>query len=159
MFIRYYKNCVSQPRPAFQHDTLSFFDPITGVGRAGLFACCWLLKNLYCLSPERAIRFVRIRRSPKAIETMRQAEFIVQYAEYVGRALEKQCMAKVRAHMMLEKERERATMIQAAVSKKERWTERKPGSSVPVPVPMPVPGQRQAESIDKIGGILKSISL
>ena len=61
---------------------------ILGVGRAGLFACCWLLKNLYCLSAERAIRYIRIRRSPKAIETMRQAEFIIHYSQYVGESVD-----------------------------------------------------------------------
>ncbi|CDH58064.1 phosphatases ii [Lichtheimia corymbifera JMRC:FSU:9682] len=60
-----------------------------GVGRAGVFACCWLLSNLYCLSAERAIRYVRIRRSPKAIETMRQAEFIIHYSQYVADAMER----------------------------------------------------------------------
>ncbi|KAM3589392.1 hypothetical protein VKS41_000258 [Umbelopsis sp. WA50703] len=54
-----------------------------GVGRAGLFACCWLLKNRFCLTAERAIRYVRLRRSPKSIETMRQAEFIIHYARYL----------------------------------------------------------------------------
>lgn len=53
-----------------------------------MFACCWLLKNLYCLSAERAIRYVRIRRSPKAIETMRQAEYVIRYSQYVGKILE-----------------------------------------------------------------------
>ncbi|SAL95170.1 hypothetical protein [Absidia glauca] len=50
-----------------------------GVGRAGLFACCWLLNNTLCMTAERAIRFVRVRRSPKAIETMRQAEYVIRY--------------------------------------------------------------------------------
>lgn len=59
------------------------------MGRAGVFACCWLLSNLYCLSAERAIRYVRIRRSPKAIETMRQAEFIIHYSQYVADAMER----------------------------------------------------------------------
>ncbi|KAG2228022.1 hypothetical protein INT45_012046 [Circinella minor] len=59
-----------------------------GVGRAGVFACCWLLKNLYCLSGERSIRYVRTRRSPKAIETMRQAEFIIHYSQYISHTLE-----------------------------------------------------------------------
>ncbi|CAO3683082.1 unnamed protein product [Umbelopsis vinacea] len=59
-----------------------------GVGRAGLFACCWLLKNRFCHSAERAIRYVRLRRSPKSIETMRQAEFIIHYARYVNKVHE-----------------------------------------------------------------------
>ncbi|CAG8638737.1 11640_t:CDS:2, partial [Ambispora gerdemannii] len=41
-----------------------------GVGRAGLIACCWLLKRQYCYSADRSIQLVRMRRSPKAIETM-----------------------------------------------------------------------------------------
>ena len=40
-----------------------------GVGRAGLVACCWLLKRGYCCDASKAIRLVRMRRSPKAIET------------------------------------------------------------------------------------------
>lgn len=119
-----------------------------GVGRAGLFACCWLLKNLYCLSPERAIRFVRIRRSPKAIETMQQAEFIVQYAEYVGRALERQSMAEVRARMMLqrerERERERIALMQIVAQRRESREEqiRMPG----MPLLTPVPGSFESDS-------------
>jgi len=54
-----------------------------GVGRAGLVACCWLLKRRFCLDADRAIRLVRMRRSPKAIETMQQVDFIVQYANYI----------------------------------------------------------------------------
>ncbi|KAJ3125942.1 hypothetical protein HK098_008022 [Nowakowskiella sp. JEL0407] len=50
-----------------------------GIGRAGLIACCYLLRNGYCGTPDRAIQFVRIRRSLKAIETPKQEEFILQY--------------------------------------------------------------------------------
>ncbi|KAI8097698.1 protein-tyrosine phosphatase-like protein [Halteromyces radiatus] len=63
-----------------------------GVGRAGLFACCWMINNTLCLSAERAIRTVRARRSPKAIETMRQAEFVIHYAQFITRKLEQQMM-------------------------------------------------------------------
>ncbi|CEI98555.1 hypothetical protein RMCBS344292_12662 [Rhizopus microsporus] len=52
-----------------------------GVGRAGLFACCWLLENSLCDTAERAIAIVRTQRSPKAIETLRQADYIIQYAK------------------------------------------------------------------------------
>ncbi|KAG1451497.1 hypothetical protein G6F56_008068 [Rhizopus delemar] len=52
-----------------------------GVGRAGLFACCWLLENLLCHTAERAISVVREQRSPKAIETLRQADYIIQYSK------------------------------------------------------------------------------
>ncbi|CAO3631870.1 unnamed protein product [Cunninghamella blakesleeana] len=61
-----------------------------GVGRAGLFACCWLINNMLCHSAERAIRFVRARRSPKAIETMRQAEFVIHYTQFISKKLEQQ---------------------------------------------------------------------
>ncbi|KAI8068196.1 protein-tyrosine phosphatase-like protein [Gongronella butleri] len=61
-----------------------------GVGRAGLFACCWLIHNTFCLSAERAVRYVRIRRSPKAIETMRQAEFVIHYAQHIARRHQRQ---------------------------------------------------------------------
>ena len=33
-----------------------------GVGRAGLVACCYLIKKAYVNSAERAIQFVRMRR-------------------------------------------------------------------------------------------------
>ncbi|CAG8453833.1 199_t:CDS:2 [Dentiscutata erythropus] len=56
-----------------------------GVGRAGLVACCWLLKIQFCCDADRAIRFVRMRRSPKAIETIQQVDFIVKYADYTNR--------------------------------------------------------------------------
>ncbi|KAI7868305.1 protein-tyrosine phosphatase-like protein, partial [Spinellus fusiger] len=55
-----------------------------GVGRAGLFVCCWLLENRLCASAERAIHYVRVRRSAKAIETMRQAEFIIRYGQFAS---------------------------------------------------------------------------
>lgn len=54
-----------------------------GVGRAGLFACCWLLENLLCRTAERAISVVREQRSPKAIETLRQADYIIRYCKSV----------------------------------------------------------------------------
>ncbi|KAI9343776.1 protein-tyrosine phosphatase-like protein [Zopfochytrium polystomum] len=50
-----------------------------GVGRAGLIACCVLLKRRYVLTAERAIQFVRLRRSLKAIETARQEDFVRHY--------------------------------------------------------------------------------
>ncbi|KAI8845272.1 protein-tyrosine phosphatase-like protein [Chytriomyces cf. hyalinus JEL632] len=52
-----------------------------GVGRAGLIACCLLLKKKFVANAERAIQFVRIRRSLKAIETMRQEDFITAYEQ------------------------------------------------------------------------------
>ncbi|CAI2172159.1 2747_t:CDS:2 [Funneliformis geosporum] len=61
-----------------------------GVGRAGLVACCWLLKKRFCLDADRAIRLVRMRRSPKAIETMQQVDFIVQFANYIHWGLQQQ---------------------------------------------------------------------
>ncbi|KAI9572082.1 protein-tyrosine phosphatase-like protein [Boletus coccyginus] len=91
-----------------------------GVGRAGLFACCWMLKLGLCgwietdipVSPvtttslagptetfrwdsetvvrrdtfqlvERAIEVVRRRRSVKAIETLEQVQFLVEYVDYL----------------------------------------------------------------------------
>lgn len=61
-----------------------------GVGRAGLVACCWLIKQGYCLDAERSIRFARMRRSPKTIETIQQAEFVNQYCKYVAWVREQQ---------------------------------------------------------------------
>ncbi|KAJ3305668.1 hypothetical protein HDU76_004974, partial [Blyttiomyces sp. JEL0837] len=50
-----------------------------GVGRAGLIACCFLIRRRYVVSAERAVQFVRLRRSLKAIETARQEDFVTQY--------------------------------------------------------------------------------
>jgi protein-tyrosine phosphatase len=75
-----------------------------GVGRAGLVACCWMLKLGLCgWAPtrdntesadgqvrrdtleqvERAIGIVRRRRSLKAIETYEQVKFLVCYVDYL----------------------------------------------------------------------------
>ena len=76
-----------------------------GVGRAGLVACCWMLKLGLCgwvsssdnVEPadegrvrrdtleqvEKAIGIVRRRRSLKAIETYEQVKFIVGYVDYL----------------------------------------------------------------------------
>ncbi|KAI0280998.1 protein-tyrosine phosphatase-like protein [Russula aff. rugulosa BPL654] len=77
-----------------------------GVGRAGLVACCWMLKLGLCgwvsasdnagsvdegqvrrdtlEQVERAIGIVRRRRSLKAIETYEQVKFLVGYVDYLG---------------------------------------------------------------------------
>lgn len=75
-----------------------------GVGRAGVVACCWLIKLGICgwlddLSPsspqepyttvefvERVITYVRRRRSLKAIETYEQVHFLVEYVEFLRSA-------------------------------------------------------------------------
>lgn len=54
-----------------------------GVGRAGVVACCWLLRRRYVHTAERAIHFVRLRRSRKAVETPEQAQFVVAYDAYL----------------------------------------------------------------------------
>ncbi|KZV95148.1 phosphatases II [Exidia glandulosa HHB12029] len=61
-----------------------------GVGRAGLIACCWMLKLGLCgwegesvTVVERAIAVVRRRRSVKAIETFEQVRFLVDFVEYL----------------------------------------------------------------------------
>ncbi|KAI0743447.1 protein-tyrosine phosphatase-like protein [Daedaleopsis nitida] len=81
-----------------------------GVGRAGIIACCWMLKLGLCgwlhraaqeeldwkprseLGPvddetfrliERLISVVRRRRSPKAIETYEQVKFLVDYVDFL----------------------------------------------------------------------------
>ncbi|KAF6760002.1 protein-tyrosine phosphatase-like protein [Ephemerocybe angulata] len=84
-----------------------------GVGRAGVVACCWLIRlglcgwipedtpeDIFgasqeeCHSPEvvklveTAISFVRERRNAKAVETYEQVQFLVEYVEYLqGKAL------------------------------------------------------------------------
>lgn len=50
-----------------------------GIGRAGLVIACYLLYKGLVSSPERAIQLLRIRRSPKAIETREQEIFIENY--------------------------------------------------------------------------------
>ena len=74
-----------------------------GVGRAGLFACGWMLK-LGLLGPlidihdtlaqsasaemalvEKVIQVVRKRRSAKAIETPQQVHFILMYVNWLSR--------------------------------------------------------------------------
>lgn len=61
-----------------------------GVGRAGLMACCWMLKLGLCgwerestALVERAITVVRRRRSVKAIETFEQVRFLVDFVDYL----------------------------------------------------------------------------
>jgi protein-tyrosine phosphatase len=82
-----------------------------GVGRAGLIACCWILKlglcgwiDTYTSAPtfsvhpmetegqlrrdtmqlvEKAIMVIRRRRSVKAIETFEQVLFLAEYVEYL----------------------------------------------------------------------------
>ncbi|KAI8801846.1 protein-tyrosine phosphatase-like protein [Cladochytrium replicatum] len=54
-----------------------------GIGRAGLVACCFLLRNGYLSTADRAIQFVRMRRSPKAIETIMQEDYIRRYEEWI----------------------------------------------------------------------------
>ena len=75
-----------------------------GVGRAGVVACCWLVKLGLCgwvddPSPtnpdepytvieyvERVISYVRRRRSAKAVETYEQVQFLVEYVEFLRAA-------------------------------------------------------------------------
>ena len=54
-----------------------------GVGRAGVVACCWLLYRGFCTTPDHAVKFLRLRRSPKAIETRQQMDFLSQYHHFV----------------------------------------------------------------------------
>ncbi|KAI8910126.1 protein-tyrosine phosphatase-like protein [Gorgonomyces haynaldii] len=54
-----------------------------GIGRAGLVACCFLIRNGYFTDAWDAIDYVRRRRSPKAIETRKQEDFIQKYCEWI----------------------------------------------------------------------------
>jgi len=80
-----------------------------GVGRAGLVACCWMIKVGLCGFPtednnynhtsiqntgirestldlvEKAIVVIRRRRSVKAIETYEQVRFLVEFVEFLRR--------------------------------------------------------------------------
>jgi len=84
-----------------------------GVGRAGVIACCWIIKLGLCgwvednETPrsgleneeleaiqmnsvklvERVISFVRKRRSMKAIETYEQVQFLVVFVEYLRKTI------------------------------------------------------------------------
>jgi hypothetical protein len=60
---------------------------ILGVGRAGLFAGCWLLENLLCKSVERVVYVLREQRSPKAIETITQVEYLIKYSMAINKKL------------------------------------------------------------------------
>ena len=50
-----------------------------GVGRAAVVACCWLLRLQYFNDHREVIEWVRAQRSPKAIETREQAQFVMGY--------------------------------------------------------------------------------
>lgn len=79
-----------------------------GVGRAGVVACCWLMKLGLCGWPSEhgenterkdtechshppgivsfvntVVGFVRKRRNPKAVETFEQVQFLVDYVEFL----------------------------------------------------------------------------
>lgn len=72
-----------------------------GVGRAGVIACCWMIRLGLCGSltqsseppetsdqdlfsfVERVISLIRRRRSIKAIETYEQVQFLVDYVKYL----------------------------------------------------------------------------
>ncbi|KAF9101220.1 hypothetical protein BGX27_011561 [Mortierella sp. AM989] len=50
-----------------------------GVGRAAVVACCWLLRLRYFRDHREVIEWVRAQRSPKAIETKEQAQFVAGF--------------------------------------------------------------------------------
>jgi protein-tyrosine phosphatase len=50
-----------------------------GIGRAGVMASCYLIRQGICANAHDAIAMVRKRRSPKAIETIEQEQFIHKY--------------------------------------------------------------------------------
>ncbi|KAI9267392.1 protein-tyrosine phosphatase-like protein [Sporodiniella umbellata] len=50
-----------------------------GIGRAGLVASCWLLENFLCQTAEKAVSVVRSQRSVRAVETLKQANYIIRY--------------------------------------------------------------------------------
>jgi protein-tyrosine phosphatase len=53
-----------------------------GMGRAGLIACCYLIRNGYCTTAANAIAYVRHRRSMRAIETRKQEDYIHNYCKW-----------------------------------------------------------------------------
>ncbi|KAJ3396707.1 hypothetical protein HDU92_002073 [Lobulomyces angularis] len=55
-----------------------------GIGRAGLVVCCYLLKSKTCSSTSQSIKLVRSLRSPKAIETKRQEDYIRLYEIFLN---------------------------------------------------------------------------
>ncbi len=57
---------------------------VGGLGRSGTMAACYLLKFGGFTDPAAAIQAVREARSPRAIETRRQEEFIEEYARFVS---------------------------------------------------------------------------
>lgn len=66
-----------------------------GVGRAGVVACCWMIRVGLCGWPapeqdvisfvEKVIILIRRRRSIKALETYEQVKFLVEYVEHLQR--------------------------------------------------------------------------
>ncbi|KAI8599511.1 hypothetical protein EDD21DRAFT_157802, partial [Dissophora ornata] len=55
------------------------FQKLPGVGRAAVVACCWLLRLGYFKDHREVIEWVRAQRSPKAIETKEQAQFVAGF--------------------------------------------------------------------------------
>jgi len=53
-----------------------------GVGRASLVAACMLMRLEVCPDPYFAVNYLRKVRSPHAVETMRQEDFIDQYYKH-----------------------------------------------------------------------------
>lgn len=54
-----------------------------GIGRAGVIACCLLLYKGLVRTPAHAVQLLRIRRSPKGIETPTQAAFLIDYTRWL----------------------------------------------------------------------------
>jgi len=53
-----------------------------GVGRASLVAACMLMRLEICPDPDFAVAYLRKVRSPNAVETIRQEDFIDLYYKY-----------------------------------------------------------------------------
>jgi protein-tyrosine phosphatase len=54
-----------------------------GIGRAATIACCYLLRKRLVQTPVESVAHLREKRSPKAVETEEQHEFLIKYFAFL----------------------------------------------------------------------------
>lgn len=54
-----------------------------GIGRAAVIACCYLLRKRLVQTPVESVAHLREKRSPKAVETEEQSDFIIKYFSFL----------------------------------------------------------------------------
>jgi protein-tyrosine phosphatase len=55
----------------------------SGIGRAATVACCYLLRKRLVKTPVESVAHLREKRSPKAVETEEQHEFLIKYFAFM----------------------------------------------------------------------------